>query len=142
MTKLQEIFNQFCTTENVTVNEVRDDITIKEDSAVYCATAGRRDEMLYLFKILQTLNTKFDLKTITEINKCLGMCYSILCYSSERNIDNLLKNEYIVQYKISDAIKRVIFEIAIDSISNIKENVYEDHEGCTYNSLQIKPLVL
>lgn len=142
MTKLQEILNKFCTTKNVTVYEVHDDITIKEDSAIYYATTGRRDEMLYLFKILQTLDMKFDLKTITEINNCLSMCYSILCYSSERNVDDLLKNEYIVQYKISDDIKRVIFEIAINSISNIKENVYEDHEGCTYNSLQIKPLML
>ena len=140
MTILQQILNKFITTLNVTVKETNDEIIVKEDSAVYCAFAGRKDKMLYLFKVLQTLNNKYDLKTITEMSICLNMAYSILCYSSERNIDKLIQNEYIKQYKLSDDIKHIIFKTAIDSIDNITQNVYEDSEGCIYNSLKIEPI--
>lgn len=142
MTNLQQLFNQHTTTENVTVREINDEINVKEDSAVYCAFSGRREKVLYLFKILQLLNNKYDLKTITEMYQCLDMAYSILCYSIERNIDNLLQDRYIKEFNLSDDIKRVILEVAIDSIESITPNVYEDCEGCTYNSMKIKPIIL
>lgn len=70
---------------------------------------------------------------------CIEMVHSILTYSSDRNIDTLIKNKYLKKY-IDELGEDRVREILADEIeeyknATINKGTYTDSEDVTYNSV-------
>ena len=82
----------------------------------------------------------FD-KEETELG-CIDMIHSILTYGSERNIDNLVQNEYLKRYidELGEDKVRELLAGEVEEYKNatINKDVYTDGEGVTYNSVTFK----
>ena len=70
---------------------------------------------------------------------CIRMIHSILTYTSNRNVDELINNRYLEKY-IDEFGEDKVRELLVNEIdeyskATINQNVYTDSEGLTYNSV-------
>ena len=73
-----------------------------------------------------------------------SMIDSVWCYHNYKDIDSYMNNKYILDYQNHGLSIEEIKEIVINQVNYLNENceieynVYEDSEGCTYNSIVYK----
>ena len=67
---------------------------------------------------------------------CIDMINSIIAYHS-RNVDVILKDTYLQSYikELGIQTVRSLVEDQVTSVAYIRHDVYEDSDGCTYNSI-------
>ena len=77
-----------------------------------------------------------------DILDCIGMIHSILTYHDITDIDELLNNKYLAEYKdtLGDDMVKKLAAQELEEFSNaiIHRGVYTDGEGVSYNSVEYK----
>ena len=94
----------------------------------------------YVKRLPQEQVDAFDLEE-DEI-WCIEMIHSILTYTSDRDIDRLIKDRYLQKYidELGEDKVRELLAGEIEEYKNatINRDVYTDSEGVTYNSVKFR----
>lgn len=109
-----------------------------KDIPLYAESKNRKVEFDNVITLINYVSCKYDIVDYMELSHLIStfsMTQSVVVYG-KHDLDYVLDNKYIKDYgeKIKD--KQLFLDVVklgIQSVGEIRYNVYEDCEGLTYN---------